>query len=115
VGAILVNSAINPLPQIATILLSVGLLTTTASVSQMLRGSGMVFSALFAVWFLKRSLNRCALARVRDFSPVHAYAFGHASIFLTSVAGAQNPADCNSLLGCTPSCLGARSLALCRV
>jgi drug/metabolite transporter (DMT)-like permease len=43
---------------IATILLSVGLLTTTASVSQMLRGSGMVFSALFAVWFLKRSLNR---------------------------------------------------------
>ena len=47
-------------PQIATILLSVGLLTTTASVSQMLRGSGMVFSALFAVWFLKRSLNRCA-------------------------------------------------------
>jgi hypothetical protein len=46
--------------QIATILLSVGLLTTTASVSQMLRGSGMVFSALFAVWFLKRSLNRRA-------------------------------------------------------
>lgn len=44
--------------QIATILLSVGLLTTTASVSQMLRGSGMVFSALFAVWFLKRSLNK---------------------------------------------------------
>lgn len=46
--------------QVATILLSVGLLTTTASVSQMLRGSGMVFSACFAVWFLKRSLNRCA-------------------------------------------------------
>jgi drug/metabolite transporter (DMT)-like permease len=43
---------------VATILLSVGLLSTSASVSQMLRGSGMVFSALFAVWFLKRSLNR---------------------------------------------------------
>lgn len=43
---------------IATILLSVGLLTTSASVSQMLRGSGMVFSAIFAVVFLKRPLNR---------------------------------------------------------
>lgn len=47
----------------ATILLSVGLLTTSASVSQMLRGSGMVFSALFAVWFLKRRLNKCAGSR----------------------------------------------------
>mmetsp|Transcript_1788 Transcript_1788/g.5204 ORF Transcript_1788/g.5204 Transcript_1788/m.5204 type:complete len:487 (-) Transcript_1788:640-2100(-) len=43
---------------IATILLSVGLLTTSASVSQMLKGSGMVFSALFAVFFLHRSLNK---------------------------------------------------------
>lgn len=50
---------------VATILLSVGLLTTSASVSQMLRGSGMVFSALFAVFFLHRSLNRlhyCGIA-----------------------------------------------------
>ncbi len=44
---------------VSSILLSVGLLTTSASVSQMLRGSGMVFSALFAVTFLRRSLNRC--------------------------------------------------------
>ncbi len=45
---------------VATILLSVGLLVTTASVSQMLRGSGMLFAALFALTFLKRRLNRCA-------------------------------------------------------
>ena len=44
---------------VATILLSVGLLVTTASVSQMLRGSGMLFAALFALTFLKRRLNRC--------------------------------------------------------
>ena len=45
---------------VATILLSVGLLVTTASVSQMLRGSGMLFAALFALTFLKRHLNKCA-------------------------------------------------------
>lgn len=44
----------------ATILLSIGLLVTTASVNQMLRGSGMVFAALFAVIILKRSLHKCA-------------------------------------------------------
>ena len=43
---------------IATILLSIGLLVTTASVSQMLRGSGMLFAALFALFFLKRTLNK---------------------------------------------------------
>ena len=46
---------------VATILLSVGLLVTTASVSQMLRGSGMLFAALFALTFLKRKLNWCPL------------------------------------------------------
>ena len=45
----------------ATILLSIGLLVTTASVNQMLRGSGMVFAALFAVIILKRSLHKCVL------------------------------------------------------
>ncbi len=47
---------------VATILLSVGLLVTTASVSQMLRGSGMLFAALFALTFLKRRLNRRVLS-----------------------------------------------------
>jgi drug/metabolite transporter (DMT)-like permease len=42
---------------IATILMNVGLLSVTASVYQMLRGAEMLFAALFAVVFLKRSLN----------------------------------------------------------
>jgi Nucleotide-sugar transporter len=43
---------------IATILMNVGLLSVTASVYQMLRGAEMLFAALFAVVFLKRSLNK---------------------------------------------------------
>ncbi|EIE22282.1 hypothetical protein COCSUDRAFT_42626 [Coccomyxa subellipsoidea C-169] len=42
----------------ATLLMSVGLLYVTASVYQMLRGAEILFSAIFAVAFLKRSLNR---------------------------------------------------------
>lgn len=43
---------------VATILMNVGLLSVTASVYQMLRGAEMLFAALFAVFFLKRSLNK---------------------------------------------------------
>lgn len=43
---------------IATVLMNVGLLSITASVYQLLRGAEMLFAALFAVVFLKRSLNR---------------------------------------------------------
>lgn len=43
---------------VATILMNVGLLTVTASVYQMMRGAEMLFAALFAVVFLRRSLNR---------------------------------------------------------
>ena len=43
---------------IATVLMNIGLLSVTASVYQMLRGAEMLFAALFAVTFLKRSLNK---------------------------------------------------------
>jgi hypothetical protein len=43
---------------IATVLMNIGLLSVTASVYQMLRGAEMLFAALFAVVFLKRSLNK---------------------------------------------------------
>lgn len=43
---------------IATVLMNVGLLSVTASVYQMLRGAEMLFAAMFAVFFLKRKLNR---------------------------------------------------------
>lgn len=43
---------------IATVLMNVGLLSVTASVYQMMRGAEMLFAALFAVVFLRRSLNR---------------------------------------------------------
>lgn len=42
----------------ATILMNVGLLTTTASVYQMMRGAEMLFAAVLAVIFLHRHLNR---------------------------------------------------------
>ncbi|EFN57441.1 hypothetical protein CHLNCDRAFT_142917 [Chlorella variabilis] len=40
---------------IATVLMNVGLLSVTASVYQMMRGAEMLFAALFAVVFLRRS------------------------------------------------------------
>jgi len=43
---------------VATVLMNVGYLSVTASVYQMLRGAEMLFAALFAVVFLKRSLNK---------------------------------------------------------
>jgi len=43
---------------VATVLMNVGFLSVTASVYQMLRGAEMLFAALFAVVFLKRSLNK---------------------------------------------------------
>ncbi len=43
---------------VATLLMSVGLLYVTASIYQMLRGAEILFSALFAVLFLKRKLNK---------------------------------------------------------
>lgn len=43
---------------VATVLMNVGLLSVTASVYQMMRGAEMLFAALFAVVFLRRSLNR---------------------------------------------------------
>ncbi|KAI3438585.1 hypothetical protein D9Q98_001009 [Chlorella vulgaris] len=43
---------------IATVLMNVGLLSVTASVYQMMRGAEMLFAALFAVVFLRRSLNK---------------------------------------------------------
>ncbi|KFM25000.1 Solute carrier family 35 member F6 [Auxenochlorella protothecoides] len=43
---------------VATVLMNVGLLYVTASVYQMMRGAEMLFAALFAVVFLKRSLNK---------------------------------------------------------
>lgn len=43
---------------IATILMNIGLLSVTASVYQMMRGAEMLFAALFAVVFLKRTLNK---------------------------------------------------------
>ncbi|CAL5221472.1 g3669 [Coccomyxa viridis] len=49
----------------ATLLMSIGLLYVTASVYQMLRGAEILFSAIFAVIFLKRSLNKfhyCGIA-----------------------------------------------------
>ncbi|CAK0780911.1 hypothetical protein CVIRNUC_005219 [Coccomyxa viridis] len=42
----------------ATLLMSIGLLYVTASVYQMLRGAEILFSAIFAVTFLKRPLNK---------------------------------------------------------
>ena len=42
---------------VATILQSVGLLWVTASVYQMMRGSEIVFAALFSTLFLRRTLN----------------------------------------------------------
>ncbi|KAK9843952.1 hypothetical protein WJX81_000335 [Elliptochloris bilobata] len=43
---------------VATLLMSVGLLYVTASIYQMLRGAEILFSALFAVTFLHRPLNK---------------------------------------------------------
>ena len=43
---------------VATVLMNVGLLSVTASVYQMMRGAEMLFAALFAVVFLRRTLNR---------------------------------------------------------
>lgn len=43
---------------VATILMNIGLLSVTASVYQMMRGAEMLFAALFAVFFLHRSLNK---------------------------------------------------------
>ncbi len=43
---------------VATLLMSVGLLYVTASIYQMLRGAEILFSALFAVLFLHRPLNK---------------------------------------------------------
>lgn len=43
---------------VATVLMNIGLLSVTASVYQMMRGAEMLFAALFAVVFLKRSLNK---------------------------------------------------------
>lgn len=42
----------------ATIMMSIGLLYIAASVYQMLRGAEILFSAIFAVAFLKRSLTK---------------------------------------------------------
>ena len=42
----------------ATVLMNIGLLSVTASVYQMMRGAEMLFAALFAVVFLKRTLNK---------------------------------------------------------
>ncbi len=42
--------------------MNVGLLSVTASVYQMMRGAEMLFAAAFAFVFLRRSLNRWALA-----------------------------------------------------
>ena len=57
---------------VATVLMNVGLLSVTASVYQMMRGAEMLFAALFAVLFLRRTLNRfhllgilCCVARAR--------------------------------------------------
>lgn len=43
---------------IATVLMNIGLLSVTASVYQMMRGAEMVFAAVLAITFLKRTLNR---------------------------------------------------------
>ena len=43
---------------VATVLMNIGLLSVTASVYQMMRGAEMLFAALFAVVFLRRTLNR---------------------------------------------------------
>ena len=40
---------------VATALMNIGLLSVTASVYQMMRGAEMLFAALFAVVFLKRT------------------------------------------------------------
>lgn len=42
----------------ATIMMSIGLLYVAASVYQMLRGAEILFSAIFAVCFLKRTLTK---------------------------------------------------------
>ena len=42
---------------VATVLMNVGLLSVTASVYQMMRGAEMLFAALFAVVFLRRTLK----------------------------------------------------------
>jgi drug/metabolite transporter (DMT)-like permease len=42
----------------ATLMMSIGLLYVAASVYQMLRGAEILFSAIFAVTFLKRSLTK---------------------------------------------------------
>lgn len=49
---------------VATVLMNVGLLSVTASVYQMLRGAEMLFAALFAVVFLKRTLNKFHFAGI---------------------------------------------------
>lgn len=49
---------------VATVLMNIGLLYTTASVYQMMRGAEMLFAALFAVLFLKRTLNRYHLGGI---------------------------------------------------
>lgn len=58
---------------VATVLMNVGLLSVTASVYQMMRGAEMLFAALFAVVFLRRTLNRfhllgilCCVVRSAD-------------------------------------------------
>ena len=42
----------------ATLLMNIGLLDVTASVFQMMRGTEMLFAALFAYFFLNRMLNK---------------------------------------------------------
>lgn len=49
---------------IATVLMNIGLLYTTVSVYQMMRGAELVFAAIFAIVFLKRQLNRFHFAGI---------------------------------------------------
>lgn len=49
---------------IATVLMNIGLLYTTVSVYQMMRGAELVFAALFAIVFLKRHLNSLHFAGI---------------------------------------------------
>ena len=83
-------------------MLQVGLLTTSASVSQMLRGSGMVFSAVFAISFLGRHLNKCAFATHRT---EHSGKTG-----VVSASGSAQPGHAALSAWCDAFCIGSAGI-----
>lgn len=95
--------------------MNVGLLTTTASVYQMMRGAEMLFAAMLAVLFLHRRLNKynylgllaSTVRRVGYRGKADKRGLGN------TTGGTACTGSCSSRSACGSACLDAGSVSGC--